>query len=334
MIKGLLMHHPVLAVFDVTKRCNSRCNMCNIWKHPSKPSEELRIKEIRSIFADLKKFGIRLVLLQGGEPLLRRDIFEIIELMISLGLKPALVTNGILLNKSNINRLAGLKCNVSVSLDTLDRARYKRIRGVDTFNLVMRNLAYASSLKNKKSSWFINSTISAVNCDEAVKVYDFALRKGFNFFAYPYNYSLCKASARDSGLVFRNKEKVISSFNKLVINAREHKDIINEFIFKEVVKYLHNDYKIPCDALRYSLMINEKGEVGPCIELSQEFSLKNRSINEIWPLLNRERVKACFLKTPCFYGCTRTTGIIMNNLLSLSVSAVINRKVTSLLKSV
>ena len=74
MIKNLLLKRPLMVIFDVTKRCNSKCSMCSIWKHQSKPEEELTLKQIKRIFTELHDFGIKQVLLQGGAPLLRRDI--------------------------------------------------------------------------------------------------------------------------------------------------------------------------------------------------------------------------------------------------------------------
>lgn len=312
-LKNLLLKRPFLVVFDVTKRCNSRCSMCSIWKNQSKVSDELTLKQMKSIFSDLKSFGVKQVFIQGGEPLLRSDIFKVVKLLISLGLSPTIITNGILLDKMTASKLSRLKCNVSISFDTLKRDRYIEIRGVKTFDLVKNNIISASRIKRKRGKWFINSTISEVNYDEVVDLYDFAFSNGFHFSAFPYNYSLCKASARDEELVFKNMDKVIKAFNKLVKKSRQAGDIINELVFNEVIKYLKSGYKAPCDALRYSIMLDEMGRVGPCIELPYEFDLKNKSISDVWPRFNRDRVKSCYLKTPCFYGCTRGSGVVVSN---------------------
>jgi len=291
--------------------------MCNIWKHPSKVKDELTLGQIEKIFTDLRDFGVRQVLLQGGEPLLRKDIFEIIDLMIKLGVKPALVTNGMLLNKKTALRLSRLKCNVSFSLDTLKPSRYRKIRGVDAFKLVKDNILFASRIKRKKGSWFINSTFSEINYDECLEIYDFATSNGFRFSAWPYNYSICKASAKDDELVFKNKDKIINAFSKLVDRTSEAGDKVNELIFSEAVDYLKGDYCLPCDALRYSFMVDEYGRASPCLELSHEFSLKKKSIREVWPKFNRERVKQCYSNNPCFYGCTRASGVLSRNWSSL-----------------
>jgi MoaA/NifB/PqqE/SkfB family radical SAM enzyme len=206
---------------------------------------------------------------------------------------------------------------VSVSLDTLKPERYKRIRGIDAFELVRKNLLFASRIKRKESHWFINATISDINYDETGQIYDFAQKNGLGFFAFPYNYSICKISAKDDELAFKDTSKIINAFNELASKSGEHGDKINELVFLEAVKYLRGGYRAPCDALRHSLMVDEQGRVGPCIELSHEFDLKKNSIIDVWPKFNKGRVKDCYLKTPCFYGCTRMSGIMSRKWLSL-----------------
>lgn len=131
MLKNILLGRPILVVFNVTRRCNSLCTMCSIWKTPSKMKDELAIEEIKTIFKDLKSYGIKYVFLQGGEPLLRKDILQIIEMLIDLKLNPTLITNGLLLKDKLAEEIAKLKCNVTISLDSLDEDIYKNIRGVD-----------------------------------------------------------------------------------------------------------------------------------------------------------------------------------------------------------
>ena len=183
MISNFLFKRPIVVVFDVTKRCNSKCNMCSLWKRPSKVSDELTIKQVEKIFTDLKSFGIKQVFIQGGEPFLRDDLFEIISLIDSIGLKPCLITNGLLLTKFNALALSKLNCNVTVSLDTLKPLCYKKIRGIDAFNVVKKNLLFASKLP-RKGYWSINSTISELNADELVSLYDFAIVNGFSFSSF------------------------------------------------------------------------------------------------------------------------------------------------------
>jgi len=284
--------------------------MCGIWKTPSKISEELTFEEIKTIFKDLKSYGIKHVFLQGGEPLLRTDIVQIVEVMLELKLNPSIITNGLLLKEDISQRLAKLKCNVGISLDTLDQNKYFKIRGVDGLKIVLGNIERISHIKSRKGSWNITSTISKINYGEAKDLYLFAKQKGFDYQAFPYNYSLCHSSALDDDLAYdKEPEKIIDSFKVLSKLAEEDGLIFNKLLYDEAIKYLEGDYCVPCDAMKNSILINQAGMVSQCLEFKPSLNLKNVRIKEALSKLDYSKVQNCYMKTPCFYGCTRAAGL-------------------------
>ena len=94
VLRNMLTRRPILTIFDVTKLCNQRCPMCNIWKTES---HDMSLAEIENKACELQKFGIGYVFLQGGDPLVRKDIKEIIDIFLKHGIHPTVITNGILL---------------------------------------------------------------------------------------------------------------------------------------------------------------------------------------------------------------------------------------------
>ena len=84
-IKNLALGRPVLAIFEVCLRCNSACGYCDLPLNQGR--EELSREQIRTIFTALYTEGVRYVFLQGGEPMVRKDIFEIIEDLQAIGLR-------------------------------------------------------------------------------------------------------------------------------------------------------------------------------------------------------------------------------------------------------
>jgi MoaA/NifB/PqqE/SkfB family radical SAM enzyme len=94
---------PITLTFSVTNRCNSRCKTCNIWEiypnHWQDPTEELTLTEIEKIFTSMGE--VYFFNLSGGEPFLRDDLPEIVDLAIE-HLKPRIIhspTNGIMPNR-------------------------------------------------------------------------------------------------------------------------------------------------------------------------------------------------------------------------------------------
>lgn len=313
MARNILLKKPVLAVFDVTKRCNSKCEACSIWRRKHDASKELSLHEIECIFKDLRNFGIKHVFLQGGEPLLRKDLPEIIDLMLKLGFIPSIVTNGTLLTDDFLERFSKLRYNIGISLDTLDKKKYFKIRGINAFDKVISNINLLSGMKFRGVR-YLTSVVSRLNYSEVEGLREFAKNKGFLFQAYPYNYNICRISARSEILAFdKELNKVINSFEILAELSRRDNSIIDAVIYDEIVKYLKGSYSKPCDALKYSLMIDEQGRLCPCIELPPIADLKKEKIKDVWERCDMSSISACYFRNPCFYGCTRSIGLLITH---------------------
>ncbi len=135
---------PTYLRFSVTDRCNFRCRYCRVdgafvvLDH----EEILRYEEIRRIVAVAASAGVWKVRLTGGEPLVRKDLPDLVEQIAALESVRdlCLTTNGTLLPRlARKLKDAGLS-RVSVSLDSLDRDRFKNITGVDRLHLVLEGI--------------------------------------------------------------------------------------------------------------------------------------------------------------------------------------------------
>lgn len=123
---------PILSLrITLTNRCNVNCLYCH---HDGmvKSKDEMTADELYTICKIAKKIGVKKIRLSGGEPLLKKDIVEIVEKIASLDFKDiSMTTNGILLGKyAQDLKEAGLN-RVNVSLDTLDRKTYEFITKKD-----------------------------------------------------------------------------------------------------------------------------------------------------------------------------------------------------------
>jgi len=118
---------PYMAELDVTYRCNCRCRMCQRWRNLQ--DGELTLKEYQNLAKTFRSLGVHQVSIAGGEPLLRKDIFAIIDCFIKCGMSVNLCTNGILVDQyAGRLRKAGKIC-VTVSLDGVTAQCHENIRG-------------------------------------------------------------------------------------------------------------------------------------------------------------------------------------------------------------
>ena len=150
---------PLFCGHKLTYNCNLRCKMCPFWKRSTKDSSTEREKAILRRIYDSGACGIAF---EGGEPLLRNDLVEILAFSRSLPLHTNLVTNGTLL-ESKIDQIASyINGVVYVSLDGMEKT-HDTIRGVDgCFRKAIRGIIAS----RKKVPVTINTTIMAENIHE------------------------------------------------------------------------------------------------------------------------------------------------------------------------
>lgn len=106
---------PLSVEWQLTYRCNAKCVMCDM--HLRDKTGELSTLQVVKVIKELKELGCKMITLSGGEPFLRTDLFEIIKYCNKKGVLVAIHTNGLLINSSNINKLAKLKVHsINISL--------------------------------------------------------------------------------------------------------------------------------------------------------------------------------------------------------------------------
>lgn len=127
---------PIL-IFYPTARCNSRCISCDWWQSDGK--DDLSFEEIRAFVQQLPALGVRMVVFSGGEPLLRRDVYEIADLFRAHNIRLYLLTAGLFLERDAEN-IAQRFDQVTISLDGHNSGLYQKIRGVDALALVERGV--------------------------------------------------------------------------------------------------------------------------------------------------------------------------------------------------
>ncbi len=122
---------PVV-IWNLIRRCNLTCKHCYSISADKDFPGELATDEIFTVMDDLKTFRVPVLILSGGEPLLRPDIFEIARRAKAMGFYVGLSSNGTLIDESNIERIAACDFNyVGVSLDGIREThdRFRRMAG-------------------------------------------------------------------------------------------------------------------------------------------------------------------------------------------------------------
>ncbi len=160
-----LVNHPTLCNYYVTFRCNAKCSFCDIWE---KPSPYIKLDEVEQNLKDLKKLGVKVIDFTGGEPLLHRELPQMLEMAKKMGFITTVTTNGLLYPKY----AQSLKGNIDMlhfSLDSANEAIHNEKRGVDCFAFVMQSIEIALELGERPDIIF---TCFEDNLDEIAPIYE------------------------------------------------------------------------------------------------------------------------------------------------------------------
>jgi len=199
---------PLFCGHKLTYRCNLRCKMCPFWKRSSRDSS---LEKEKAILKQIHRSGACGIAFEGGEPLLRNDLVNILAFSRSLPLQTSLVTNGTLL-ESRIDEIAPyVNGAIYVSLDGLEKT-HDAIRGVSgCFKRTIEGIVASKG----KASVTINTTIMAENLCEIEDMVKLAkeLNTGMSV-AVAYDYCNANASAPTADEIAKTAKKLIAMKKK------------------------------------------------------------------------------------------------------------------------
>ena len=161
---------PVV-VWNATRRCNLKCKHCYSSSQNVHHGYELKTEEGKNLIADLAAFGSPVVLFSGGEPLLRKDLPELIQFAVDKGMRAVISTNGTLITKERATIFSKIGLSyVGVSIDGM-KATHDRFRGVKgAYDASIRGIKNCQDAGIKVGVRF---TITGENYTEIPAIFDF-----------------------------------------------------------------------------------------------------------------------------------------------------------------
>lgn len=309
-LRNLVLRRPLLVVFQVNLRCNSSCGYCNLPLNVGR--YEMSRQEIKAVFTGLYRDGLRLVFLQGGEPLTRRDLIGILQDLHEIGFHLIVITNGTRLTPTLVEQFDQLSVSLSISLDTLNRARYKQIRGADQLDDVLAGLELLRHYRHPKC---LTCIVSELNRHEVSNVVGFARGRGFLPVVGAYHWDVGLYGKQDPTLMYGRQEARLV-FERLLDGEALPPGYLRQYA-KDNVTWLSGQPLQPCDAGRYSIAIDASGNVSPCLSLSAAGSLLNSSLSEILGRFDRRVIQDCSDRS----SCNRLDGRVIGSVLRHPVAA-------------
>ncbi len=166
-----------MVAWEVTRSCNLNCVHCRAAAERGPYPGELSLDESLRLIDEIASFSTPVVILTGGEPLLREDIYDIARYGTNRGLRMVIAPNGTLLDAENAKRLKA--CGIqraSVSLDGATRESHDRFRRVEgAFDGAIKGIGY---LKGAGLEFQVNTTVTQRNSAELPAILELAVRLG------------------------------------------------------------------------------------------------------------------------------------------------------------
>lgn len=294
-----IVPYPYLLMFVVTRHCNSRCIMCNLWR--DRTSSVLSLDQIEQIFSHNDFSFIRVLVLTGGEPTLRSDLPEVFKIisthcpklelvqMATNGLNPprvlAQVRQMLIWMEAKLDSV--YRFDVQVSLDGTNEI-HDRIRGIpNAFHQTAETIDQLIALKQEfpRLGIRLSAIVAPQNFPGLEALRKFALERNLPIFFSP---------------VVLSGEYYSNLGNKEILSFSPHHQIlISEFfenlaqVEKSGLRYYYRDMKgmvlgkprqRRCMMGFYGFVLEHNGEIYPCVNCEQRSwgNLIDMSFNEIW----------------------------------------------------
>lgn len=291
-----------------TFRCNAKCNMCNIWKCPTRPEEELSPEYLKSL-----PDGLR-INITGGEATLRKDIEQIFEILYPKAKLLELSTNGY--HTEKIVELANKYPNIliRVSVEGLPRINDEKRGLKDGFDHALRTMLELKKTKCRNIGFSV--VISPDNYKDLVHLYELC--------AY-LDVELGNSVVHNSWYFHKEDNQITSEealaaheeFTKALLTSKRRslkgrlKDYGRAYFNRSIHRRLRGDdpgYRPPCGALKDFFFVDPWGNVSPCNGSGEEWVIGNIKEQPFEDIMNSDAAKDAAKKVA---ACDRNCAFIV-----------------------
>ncbi len=283
MMTSQTAYKPSLISWNLTKKCNLRCPHCYL-EAGQAAENELTTDECLRLLDEMKALGTEMIILTGGEPLLRRDIYDIARAASSQEIWVVMGTNGVLITDRVAQKM--VECGVrgvGISIDSLDAEKHNSFRGGPNaweYSVRALDICRAHGLEV-----LVQTTVMAMNVDEVPRLIDFAREKG----AWSFNLYFLVQTGRGQQMNDLSAEQTEAVLSNLVdVQDRYRPMLVRSKCaphFKRIAyqKGLGGLESGGCMAGTQYCRITPEGDVTPCPYMTAVAgNVREKSFRDIW----------------------------------------------------
>lgn len=271
----------------VTYRCNARCSMCNRYKAPSKPDEEISIETIKKL---PKMYFTNIT---GGEPFIRTDLKDIVRELYKKSDRIVISTNGFF-----TDRIVDLckefpQIGIRISIEGLEQTN-NEIRGLqDGYQRGYRTLKTLRKMGMKDVGF--GMTVQDKNAPDLVPLYKISDKMGMEFATASLHNSFYFVEAKN---IIHDRPMVAKNFENLVnelLRSNSPKKWFRAYFNHGLINYIYGQKRLlPCDMSFDTFFIDPYGDVMPCNGTKNKEvmgNLNTQTWDELWSSPEAEKVR-------------------------------------------
>ncbi|MDY6933063.1 MAG: radical SAM protein [Spirochaetota bacterium] len=283
------------ACLIVTYRCNAKCYMCHTWMHPSNREEEFS-----PALVDKIPSGLKFINITGGEPFLRNDLDEIVQIALNKTKRLVISTNGYYTEKIvNLAKKYGNRIGLRISIEGLPAAN-DELRGIKNgFDHGLRTLVTLHDMGVKDIGFGL--TVSDRNAKDMIELYRLANAIGIEF-ATAVMHNSYYFHKLDN--YFENPEMITTELEKIAIKqlqTNKPKNWFRAFFNMGLANKVNGGKRpLPCNVGTDVFFLDPFGNIMPCNGSEEPMimgNLFNQTFYDIWISQKaeeiRKQVKSC-----------------------------------------
>jgi MoaA/NifB/PqqE/SkfB family radical SAM enzyme len=317
-----LICHPLTppehVYFSLTNRCNLRCKMCEVYRDSTAEESEISTGKIKEVIIQIRDMGINHIIFSGGEPLLRKDLVEIVSFAHANNIKMVdLITNATMLDNKIMGELieAGLN-HIGISIDGLSQTS-SRIRGPGVFEKVIKNINNLNIRKNNSGnnlpSVGVNFTIMGENIHDMLPLVNLARDMQCLFVSFqPVLFNNTKMFINRKNTLWPSAEKIkeLQGVVRELLRLKREAGGVNIFTDADVLNSLPDYFlgrrpqaDFRCYEAIKRIVITCEGQLWSCQGILGD--LNKNTLSQIWysekTKKARQDIKKC--KRHCLQDC-------------------------------
>ena len=283
-------------ILAVTYRCNSKCSMCFTWKHQSRKGAEIQPADLQSL-PQMIRLNIT-----GGEPFLREDLSEIIDVVKKKAKRVVISSNGFLTKRTLEVMRRHRDVGIRISMDGISET-HDKIRGVKgAYERTINTLKGLKKLNLKDLG--IAVTVSDKNAQDLVSLYRLARENGVQL-ATAILHNAYYFHKQDNFIL--DQRAVESGLRELIVeflNSRHPKDWFRAYFTQGLIEHMNGQRRpMLCTMATDSFFIDPHGFVRPCNVMDFPFgNIKEDKFQNIWnsPQAQKAREKVDNCTSNCW----------------------------------